>query len=257
MTGPRIVFDDGAAYERYMGVWSRAVGAAFLDWLAVADGGTWLDVGCGNGAFTELIVERCAPSAVEGIDPSQGQIDYARKRLPPGRAEFRTGDAMALPFADREFDAAVMALAIFFVPDPQKGVQEMARVVRPGGIVASYAWDILGGGFPANDIFAEMQAMGLPPPYPPSVAAAGIEASRELWAKAGVQVVETTQITVERTFRDADDYWNTCRKGPSTGGRIKSLAPAQVEELRKRVAKRQTSAPLVCRAKANAIKGRV
>src|SRR5262245_8126863 len=216
-------FDDGAAYEEFMGKWSRLAGKVFLEWLNAPRGARWLDVGCGNGAFTELIVERCAPSFVEGIDPSEAQVAYARSRVPAQRASFRVGDSMALPFGGAEFDVAAMALVIFFVPEPHRGVAEMVRATRPGGLVASYAWDILGGGFPANDLFEEMQAIGLTPPYPPSVAAAGLEASRKLWQDAGLEDIETTQITVERTFRDAEEYWATCLKGPGTGGRVKAV----------------------------------
>ena len=67
---------------------------------------------------------------------------------------------MALPFPDDRFDAAVMALVIFFVPEPAKGVAEMARVVRPGGTVAAYAWDLPGGGFPLEPVFSELRALG-------------------------------------------------------------------------------------------------
>ena len=91
-----------------MGTWSRLAGDAFLRWLAPAPGRRWVDVGCGNGAFTELLVERCAPSAVQGIDPSAEQIAFARARLPDGAARFDVGDAMALPYGDDAFDAAVM-----------------------------------------------------------------------------------------------------------------------------------------------------
>ena len=84
-----------------------------------------------------------------------------------------------------------MALVIFFVPDPAKGVAEMARVVRPGGTVAAYAWDILGGGFPQEPIWIEMRAMGLTPVNPPSVEASRIDAMRELWRGAGFDAVET------------------------------------------------------------------
>jgi ubiquinone/menaquinone biosynthesis C-methylase UbiE len=133
-------FDDGAAYERMMGFWSRHVGEDFLDWLNLPTGLKCVDVGCGNGAFTELLVERCRPAEVQGIDPSPQQIEFARKRHAAKIAEFRQGDAMALPFPDERFDAATMALVIFFVPQPAKGVAEMARVVRRGGVVAAYAW---------------------------------------------------------------------------------------------------------------------
>jgi ubiquinone/menaquinone biosynthesis C-methylase UbiE len=71
MTGTQMRFDDGAGYERYMGNWSQRIGAIFLDWLAIPSGLKWIDVGCGNGAFTELAVERCTPSEVYGVDPSR------------------------------------------------------------------------------------------------------------------------------------------------------------------------------------------
>ena len=76
----KIRFDDGAGYERMMGVWSRLAGDIFLDWLALPPGLRWVDIGCGNGAFTELIVERCAPAEIQGIDPSQAQLAFARTR---------------------------------------------------------------------------------------------------------------------------------------------------------------------------------
>jgi SAM-dependent methyltransferase len=125
MTNSTIRFDDGKAYEQFMGKWSQLAGGTFLDWLAPKTGLRWLDVGCGNGAFTEMLVERCAPLSVEGIDPSEGQLAYARTRGIPNVAQFRIGDAMALPFADDAFDAAVMPLVIFFVPDPAKEASRM------------------------------------------------------------------------------------------------------------------------------------
>src|SRR5215207_2105290 len=81
------------------------------------------------GAFTELLVERCSPAEVQGIDPSEEQLAFARTRPAARLAKFHQGDAMALPFADSSFDAAVMALVLVFVADPAKGVSEMVRVV--------------------------------------------------------------------------------------------------------------------------------
>jgi ubiquinone/menaquinone biosynthesis C-methylase UbiE len=120
MAEPQIRFNDGAAYEQMMGAWSRLAGESFLGWLAPHPGLRWIDIGCGNGAFTQLLIERCAPEEVHGIDPSEGQLAFARARPQARMAQFRQGDAMALPFPDHRFDAAVMALVIFFVPDPVK-----------------------------------------------------------------------------------------------------------------------------------------
>src|ERR1700716_2722962 len=100
MAEPQIRFDDGASYERMMGVWSRLAGDVFLDWLKPRSGLRWIDVGCGNGAFTELVVKRFAPAEVHGIDPSEAQLDFARTRPGTRTAKLQLGDAMALPFSN-------------------------------------------------------------------------------------------------------------------------------------------------------------
>jgi SAM-dependent methyltransferase len=255
-----IRFDDGAAYERYMGKWSQLAGKAFLDWLAPKSGWRWLDVGCGNGAFTEMLVERCAPVSVHGIDPSEGQLAYARSRPASSFAQYFLGDAMAQPFPDDTFDAAVMPLVIYFVPDPAKGVSEMARVVGPGGIVASYAWDMLGGGFPYEALHLEMRGMGVEVPAPPSPDASRLDAMRSLWTGAGLAAVETREITVQRTFVDFDDYWTTIFGGPSVGPKLAALASGDLALLKARMRARlpgDAAGRITSSARANAIKGRV
>jgi SAM-dependent methyltransferase len=256
----QISFKDGAAYERYMGKWSQLAGETFLDWLAPKSGLRWLDVGCGNGAFTEMLAERCAPVSVQGIDPSEEQLAYARTRPLSRVAEFRQGDAMALPFHDDTFDAAVMPLVIFFVPDPARGVAEMARVVCAGGIVAAYAWDMAGGGFPYEALQAEMRGLGVAVPMPPSPEASGIDAMRELWAGAGLDEVETLEITVQRTFNDFDDYWETVLGGPSVGPSLAAMASDDLALLKARMRTRMpadAAGRIAYSAWANAVKGSV
>ncbi len=260
MTETQIRFDDGAAYERMMGTWSGLAGAIFIDWLKPAPGLKWVDVGCGNGAFSEVLVERCAPAEVQGIDPSQGQIDYARKRPAARLAKFNIGNAMALPFPDETFDAATMALVIFFVPEPAKGVAEMVRVVRPGGTVAAYAWDILGGGFPQETLRNELRAMGIEPTNPPSVEASRMDAMRDLWRGAGLDAVETREITVQRTFADFADFWTTSLLGPSLGPTLAAMSPEEVSQFKERARARlpaDSAGRITCSGRANAVKGRV
>ena len=260
MAEQRIRFDDGAAYERAMGKWSQLAGEIFLDWLAPSSGMRWIDVGCGNGAFTEILVERCAPAAVQGIDLSEGQLAFARTRSAARVAQFRQGDAMAQPFHDDTFDAAVMALVIFFVPDPANGVAEMVRVVCPGGTVAAYAWDILGGGFPHNAMQVEMRALGVTPLLPPNAPASRMEAMRDLWAGAGLDAVETREITVQRTFVDFDDFWTISLMASSIGPKVAAMASGDVELLKARVRARlpaDAEGRITYSARANAVKGRV
>jgi SAM-dependent methyltransferase len=260
MADQSIRFDDGAGYERFMGKWSQLAGETFLDWLAPEPGLRWLDVGCGNGAFTEMLVERCAPVSVQGIDPSEGQLAFARTRPAARMAQFRQGDAMAQPFPDDTFDIAVMPLVIFFVPDPAKGVAEMVRVVCSGGTVTAYAWDMYGGGFPYETLQVEMRALGITVPLPPSSGASRIDAMRDLWTDAGLHAVETREITVQRTFADFDDYWTTILIGPNVGPKAAAMASKDSAVLKARVRERlpaDAMGRITYSARANAVKGRV
>jgi SAM-dependent methyltransferase len=255
-----IRFDDGAAYERYMGKWSQLAGETFLNWLAPKSGLRWLDVGCGNGAFTEMLVERYAPVSVLGIDPSEAQLAFARTRPASRVAQFRQGNAMAPPFPDDAFDVAVMPLVIFFVPDPAKGVAEMARVVCPGGTVAAYAWDMCGGGSPYEALQVEMRAMGVAVPVPPSPRASRIDVLRDLWTGAGLDAVETREITVQRTFADFDDYWTTILGGSSVGPQLAAMVPEDIALLKARMHARlraDAAGRITYSARANAVKGQV
>jgi SAM-dependent methyltransferase len=182
-----IVFNDGQAYERAMGVWSQLVGWQFLDWLSPSPSRRWLDVGCGNGAFTELIAQRCDAAEILGVDPSEAQLAFARSRL-QGSATFLHGDAMALPFDAGRFDVSVMALVLFFVSDPAKSILEMKRVTGPGGTVAAYLWDA--DASPMVPIGAEMKAQGVSIARPPRVDISGTEALCQLWTDAGLKAIE-------------------------------------------------------------------
>lgn len=259
MVEPKIRFDDGAAYEEMMGVWSRFAGEIFLDWLSPPSGLRWVDIGCGNGAFTELLVERCGPEEVQGIDPSEGQLAFARTRPASRVAEFRQGDAMALPFADSSFDAAVMALVLVFVPDPAKGVSEMVRVVVPGGAVVTYMWDMWGGRSPLDPIHSEIQAMGIVPTRPPRMDASRMEALRDLWIGSGLEDVQTGEITVHRTFANFDDFWTTNIKSPALRPTIAAMKSGDVETLISRVRARlpaDADGRITYDACAHAVRGR-
>jgi ubiquinone/menaquinone biosynthesis C-methylase UbiE len=255
---PRVFF-DGAAYERVMGRWSRIAGDLFLTWLAPATRLRWLDVGCGNGAFTECATARFAPAEMHGIDPSEGQLSYARMRAETSGAFFRQGDAQALPYADANFDIATMALAISFVPDPAKAVLEMTRVVRPRGLVAAYMWDQVGGGLPLEPLRRELASLGAVAEGVPHPETGCAEELQRLWREAGLESIDSCVIEIETAYRDFDDFWGSnVAPGSPVANQIATLPPNQVERLRARLRdnlKPDAKGRIVLPARANAIKG--
>lgn len=260
MADHKIAYTDGATYERTIGKWSQLAGEVFLDWLAPPAGLSWIDVGCGNGAFTELLVNRVAPRAIEGIDPADAQLAFARSRLTAHVAKFQKGDAMSLPYPKGHFEAAVMALVVFFVPDPPKGIAEMARVVQPGGIVAAYVWDMMNAGFPFNAMQTEMKQMGIPPMYPPTSEFSSVEALRKLWATAGLISIDTTQYPVQRTYDDFEDLWFASSHTSSVAPMFNAMSAADADVLKTRMRalypeKARTS--ITATARVNAVKGKV
>lgn len=257
-----IRFDDGAAYTKYMGAWSQLIGAQFLDWLNLPTRLDWLDVGCGNGAFTEQIQARMQPVQLAGIDPSAAQLDYARGRPQLEHTILLQGDAMALPFADNRFDVAVMPLVIFFVPEPQRGVAEMLRVVRPGGVVCAYAWDMYGGGFPYTLLAEALREVGQPAPAPPSVSASRPEVLHALWQTAGLTDIALRRIDARRSFASFDDWWHIATLRSSTRERLARLDAPTRRTLQARMRERLaeftgSDGSLQLPAHAHAIRGRV
>ena len=255
-------FTDGAGYERLMGRWSRRVAQPFLDWLQPAQRLDWIDIGCGNGAFSEEILTHCAPRSLLGIDPSPDQIAFARTRLANwANAEFSQGDAQALSAPDQSFDVAAMALVLAFLPDPLKGVQEMARVVRPTGLVAAYMWDMPGGGVPLRPLYRACVALGHGAQVPPSSAISALEPMHQLWIDAGLQSVESRRIDITVSFADFDDFWESSSIpiGPQ-GQLLASLSAAQVAEVKDALRQTLPAAPdggISYPAFATAVKGRV
>lgn len=209
MPEARMTFDDPDAYERYMGPWSRAVGKKFLDWIAAPTQARWLDVGCGSGAFTELIFESSTPAMVFGIDPSPEQIAHASKRLAGRAVDVRLGSAGDLPFGADEFDLVVSSLSIHFVPDRLAAFREMLRVAKPGGLVGGYTWrrspTIVDA--PYGPLARAIAAVGGELTMSPTIPEAMPEGLRSALVSEGYADLEITTIEASHTFRDFEDYW--------------------------------------------------
>ncbi|MEJ0074066.1 MAG: class I SAM-dependent methyltransferase [Alphaproteobacteria bacterium] len=239
----KITFDAADDYERFMGAWSRAIGERFLDWLEPPARAQWLDVGCGTGAFSELILRRRAPKSLDGVDPSPAQVDHARKAL-PGPA-FRTGDAMALPYADGTFDIVASALVLHFIPDRRQAFAEMKRVLRSGGRVGGYTWKRTAAEnfAPYAPIMLGVASIGGEQQTSPLVAEGTAEGMHASLAAAGFIEIATTEIEVTRTFANFDEYWDIqCIPFSPPGRTIASLTDAQRGKLRDVMRARMTPA---------------
>lgn len=254
-------FSDGGGYEKMMGRWSRVAGARFLAFLQPDHGASWLDVGCGNGAFSELLFNQAQASRVAGIDPSEGLLEAAKARLDRYEAHLTLGDAQSLPFADNDFDASVMALVINFIPEPAKAVKEMVRVTRKGGSVSSYIWDIAGGGFtmePIRDALSKSFGVNAPVTGPEKTTK---DYMQGLWQAQRLQEVETVRLDVPLTYESFDDFWQSNTGIPnSVANAVKALSDGDLASLKTTLAESlvspETGRVSYCAA-INAVKGRV
>lgn len=251
------VWASGAAYEPYVGRWSRLVAREFLAWLAVPPGSDWLDVGCGTGALSQTILELAAPRSVRGIDRSADYLAFAAAQIQDPRAQFKQGDAQALPVEDAEYDAVVSGLMLNFVPEPARAVAEMVRAARPGGVVAVYVWDYAGkmqfmrhfwdAAAALDPAAAELdEGRRFPICWP--------EALEQLFQAARLKAVEVRPIEIATDFRDFDDFWSPFLGGQGPApGYVMSLSEERRAALRERIRARLPSSangsiPLVARA---------
>ena len=221
------------AYDRFMGRYSAQLAPQLAEFAGVRAGQRVLDVGCGPGALTGELVRRVGAEAVTAVDPSEAFVAAAKERYPTVAVQ-RAG-AEHLPFDDGVFDAALAQLVVHFMSDPVAGLREMARVTRPGGVVAACVWDHAGERTPLAVFW---QAAGdLDPEARDESALAGAREGhlRELLTEAGLDSVEETTIGTAVEFASFEDWWEpfTLGVGPA-GVYAKELDDADRTRLRER-----------------------
>lgn len=199
------------SYDRFMGSWSRLLAPQLADLAGVRAGQHVLDVGSGPGALVAELVRRLVPTDVAAIDPSEPFVAAVHARYPG--VDARLAAAEALPFSDDTFDAALAQLVVHFMTDPVQGLKEMARVTRPGGVVAASVWDHGQGRGPHGPFWTA--ALELDPEAVDQSRLAGARPGHlvELFEAAGIGDVTGSELHASRDFAGFDDWW-----GPFTEG---------------------------------------
>jgi SAM-dependent methyltransferase len=213
---------DGAAYDAWLGRWTRKLAEPFLDFAQFPDAGDLLDVGCGTGALTFVMAQRWPGRRVVGVDLAAPFIDYARSRRSGDLPQFEVGDACALPFADRQFAGVAAQFVLMFIPRPELALKEMCRVTRHGGTVGAALWD-LRGGLVFERILWDTAACIDPAARAvrdwrfnaPTVLPDGMP---RLFRDAGLDDVERASLTIRTDFADFDDYWQPLQGGQGPVG---------------------------------------
>ena len=251
------VWARGAAYEPYVGRWSRRVAREFLGRLALPADSTWLDIGCGTGALSQAILQVAAPRDMTGIDRSADYIAHLLSQNDDRRARFVVGDAQALPVETSTYDAVVSGLVLNFIQQPRPAVNEMVRAARAGGVVAAYVWDYAGKMQLMRHFWNAAAAL--------DPAASELDEGRRfpicqpaplegLFQQAGLHRVAVRPIDISTDFQDFDDYWRPFLggQGPAPGYAM-SLSEERRAALRDRIRNAlpfalDGSIPLVARA---------
>lgn len=203
-----------------MGRWSRRLAELFIDFAGIADGERVLDIGCGTGSLTFALPARAKIASIDAIDYEAQFVEAVRARNTDPRITIQQGDACSLQFADGRFDRALSMLVLHFVPDAERAIAEMRRVVRPGGIGAATVWDNFGGQ-PGIRMFwdtlaaiepqaeARRSAFLIRPKNRPH------ELARS-FSKAGFTDVAETELSIRMEFANFDDYWGPLMAGQGT-----------------------------------------
>ena len=250
-----MAFDVAAeSYDRFMGRYSVQLSAQLADLAGVAAGQRALDVGCGPGALTGELVARLGPANVVAADPSEQFVAAARERNPG--VDVRQAPAESLPFPDDAFDAALAQLVVHFMQDAVAGLREMARVTKPGGVVAASVWDLAGGRAPLSPFWAAAKRLRSGAEDEAARAGARQGQLAELFEAAGLREVETVEQTSTSRYETFDEWWHpyTLGVGPA-GVYAQSLGEDDLAALRERCRADLPEAPFEIRAVAWAARG--
>lgn len=244
-----MAFDAAEAYERFMGGYADLLAAEFASLLAPRPSQRALDVGAGTGALTARLAAALGPHAVAAIDPSPAFIDALRQRVPG--VDARIGGAEHLPFDDEAFDLTAAQLVVHFMSDPVLGIAEMARVTRPGGILAASVWDFAGGRAPLSlfwEVARELDSSATDESGLPGASSGDL---LRMFREAGLDAATETELTVRLPYADVDVWWEpyTLSVGPA-GDHLARLDPGAREALRRRAIERLGPGPGVVEATA-------
>ena len=128
---------DNRSFEAQLEERTASVDAAFL-LPHLRSGMRVLDVGCGPGTITLGLAQSVAPGEVVGVDLQESMVERARALAAErgiANVRFDLADAYELPFPDRSFDAALEHRVLMHLADPIRGLREVRRVLRPGGVL--------------------------------------------------------------------------------------------------------------------------
>jgi SAM-dependent methyltransferase len=213
------------AYARFMGRFSEPLAVPFAAYLALRPGMRVLDVGCGPGALTAVLVAQLGDAAVSAIDPSDSFVTAVRDRLPG--VDARHGVAESLPWPDGSFDCAAAQLVVHFMADPVAGLREMARVTSPGGTVAATVWDFAHGTAPLSPFWHAAKQVDPHAPGEAHLTGTGPGQLDELLRRAGLSDVESALLTVSVDFVSFDQWWEPFTLGVGPAGAYLAERPEE------------------------------
>ncbi|HLS46729.1 MAG TPA: methyltransferase domain-containing protein [Ornithinicoccus sp.] len=204
-------------YDRFMGRYSQPLAPPFAERAGVRHGQRALDVGCGPGALTAVLIEQLGVDHVAAVDPSQPFVDAVTGRFPG--LVVRTGAAEQLPYDDDTVDVALAQLVVHFMTDPVAGIAEMARVTRPGGTVAAAVWDLTPGARGPIALFHTAVAETDPDWVAGQRRPGGAEGELgDLFRSAGLPEVTESVLTAEVPLASFEDWWEPFLLGAGPAG---------------------------------------
>jgi trans-aconitate methyltransferase len=234
-------WDNTQGYDLYVGRWSQLISQDFIDWLNPKSNLKWLEIGCGTGALTKVIVDKCSPAYLLAVDKSDSYLTKAKESIDSKNVDFSNVDLSSYPLKE-EFDQVTSGLVLNFIPQIHELLLHLMKNLRSGGQLSAFVWDYGGHYQPMRHFWdAAKEVSPGAEKYDAGVKfdICTKEKLIQLFELLGLNEVQFTTIERIATFRNFDDYWLPIASAQgSVTEYISTLAEKEKDRLKETIKRR-------------------
>lgn len=209
MTNTKEQWDNTQGYDLYVGRWSKLISQDFVEWLNPKANLKWLEIGCGTGALTSIIVDKCSPAYLLAVDKSDSYLAKAKESIDSKNVSFSNVDLNTYPL-NEEFNHITSGLVLNFIPQIRELLLHLLNNLKSGGQLSAFVWDYGGHYQPMRHFWEAAKEVS----QDAEKFDAGVKFDIctkgkliQLFESLNLKEVQFTTMERIATFRNFDDYW--------------------------------------------------